>query len=268
MLFSVSPGCARQLARSRSRRSASPRRRICAHVAIFVFHGAPRLQQAPAGLARVVWALSFKALSDLPRRDDRAVRPRLERGETYRLKMDYAGGDDRGPPVGLRATRAPAAARRSRALRDRDRRLEELDLRLLEDLGRRRHQCGRRRREDPGFVFQDASLQHGAQVWRLARARVALAAEFDQQPAACGSAGSGGGFRMPKRAPGTSPICVGSGDPPGAARRAGRGRRAVDDELRARGRRRRVERIVHEEGLRGAAKSGVPARDSITGHGA
>ena len=43
--------------------------------------------------------------------------------------------------------------------------------------------------------------------------------------------------------------------------------RAVDDELRARGRRRRVERVVHDEGLvrRGEVEA-VPARDGVAGH--
>ncbi|CAH0366374.1 unnamed protein product, partial [Pelagomonas calceolata] len=157
------------------------------------------------------------------------------------------------------------------ALRDAHRRLEKLDLRLLEDLGRRRHQCGRRRREDLGVPVQDrVALEHGAQRLALGRRlEVALAVEFDQQAAALrlGRLGrrvqdaEGALLELDALAPEARALQeqhVGlvEGDA-----------RAVDDELRARGRRRRVERIVHDEGLvRGGQVEAVPARDGVAGH--
>ena len=123
-----------------------------------------------------------------------------------------------------------------------------------------------------GFRFRIASLfSTERSVLRLAEGlEVALAVEFDEQTAALrlGRLGrrvqdaEGALLELDALAPEARALQeqhVGLVE--GHAR-------AVDDELRARGRRRRVERIVHDEGLvRGGQIQAVPARHCITGHG-
>ena len=197
---------------------------------------------------------------DRPRRPARA-RPRLEPCRNRTKRLLHVGGGETG-----RNSRASGGTSRPRGARAHGR-LEELDLRLLAD-GRRRHQCGRRRRGRPRVRFRSAALQHGAQGLALGRGSKwhSPLSSTSNRPL-CGSAGSGGGLRMPKaRSWNLTPLRRKRGPSRSSTSGWSRATPAADDELRARRRRRRVERVVHDEGPVRRGEVEVPAGDGVAGH--